>query len=103
MGTISILPTVNRYFFIASSDIKLTIPVVIPATQFTNDLGNLITEFIGLGQNSYNNLYINGILQEGSLYVISANALTINPKGNTIFLGSPIVVEIVQFTVQVVL
>nr|WP_267893114.1 DUF4183 domain-containing protein [Brevibacillus laterosporus] len=71
------------------------------ATQFTNDLGNLSTGFIGLGQNSYNNLYINGILQEGSLYVVNPNALIINPKGSTIFLGSPIIVEIVHFTVQV--
>ncbi|CCF14698.1 hypothetical protein BLGI_2627 [Brevibacillus laterosporus GI-9] len=40
-------------------------------------------------------------MQEGSLYVVNPNALIIYSKGGTIFLGSPIIVEIVHFTVQV--
>ncbi|WP_152968245.1 DUF4183 domain-containing protein, partial [Aneurinibacillus migulanus] len=76
-------------------------PQVILATEFTGDSGGPISEFTNLGQNSYSNLYINGILQEGSIYSVNPNALTINLNGSTIFAGEPIILEIVQFSAQV--
>ncbi|WP_412674832.1 DUF4183 domain-containing protein [Aneurinibacillus thermoaerophilus] len=98
-GSVAIIPTVQRYFYITNSDIQA--PEVISATQFTNDNGGPISEFTNLGQNSYSNLYINGILQEGSLYSVSTSALTINPDGSTIFSGTSIILEIVQFSAQI--
>jgi hypothetical protein len=50
-----IIPTVRRYFYVANSDIQAT--EVIPATQFTNDDGEVISEFTGLNQNSFTTLY----------------------------------------------
>ncbi|KQO17779.1 DUF4183 domain-containing protein [Paenibacillus sp. Leaf72] len=98
---IIILPSAQRYFYIVTSDIQSS--VTIPAKEFTNDEGTLITAFTGIGQNSYSNLYINGILQEGSIYSLNESALNINLNNQTIFLGTPIILEIIQFFAQVTL
>ncbi|SDO16404.1 protein of unknown function [Paenibacillus sp. yr247] len=95
-----IIPTDQRYFYITTSDIQT--PVAIPANQFTNDNGTLTTTFANLGQNSYSNLYINGILQEGSLYTLNVGTLTINLNSSTIYTGTPIILEIVAFSAQII-
>lgn len=94
---VTIIPTVNRYYFIASSDLTLSTSVTIPANLFTGDAGNLITTFSGIGPNSYNNLFINGILQVGNVYSVNPTTLTLNPDGNTIYTGTPITLETIQF------
>jgi hypothetical protein len=96
---IIILPSAQRYFYIVTSDAQS--PLTIPASEFTNDDGVFITEFTDYGQNSYSNLYINGILQEGSLYSLSNSDLTINFNGQIIYSGTPIILEIIQFVSQV--
>jgi hypothetical protein len=101
LPNVTIIPSVNRYFYIPSSDLDLSAPVAIPANLFTDDAGNLIAAFPSLGTNSYNNLYINGILQEGNAYSVNQIALTFNPQGNIIYAGSPIILEIMQFTALV--
>ncbi|ERI10661.1 DUF4183 domain-containing protein [Aneurinibacillus aneurinilyticus] len=93
------MPAVQRYFYIVGTDIEA--PEVIPATQFTGDSRGPVSEFTNLGQSSYSNLYVNGILQESGIYSVSSNALTINPNGGIIFAGEPIILEIVQFSAQV--
>ncbi len=94
---VTIIPTVNRYYFIASSDLTLSTSVTIPANLFTGDAGNLITTFSGIGLNSYNNQFINGILQVGNVYSVNPTTLTLNPDGNTIYTGTPITLETIQF------
>ncbi|MEZ2661219.1 DUF4183 domain-containing protein [Aneurinibacillus aneurinilyticus] len=74
-----------------------------PATEFTDDSGVPASEFTNFGQSSYSNLYINGILQEGSVYSVNPIALAINPNGSTIFAGEPIILEIVKLSAQVLL
>jgi hypothetical protein len=98
-GSVMITPTVQRYFYVTNLDIQAA--EEIPADQFRNDDGESTTEFPSLGQNSYSNLYVNGLLQEGSLYSVSTSALTINPSGSIIFSGTPITLEIVQFFAQI--
>jgi hypothetical protein len=98
VSAITIIPSVNRYYYIASSD--FSDPVALPANEFTNDEGIFTTAFTGTGQNSYSNLYLNGILQEGSLYNLNEDALTINPNNQTIFSGTPIILETIQFFAQ---
>ncbi|MFC5649552.1 DUF4183 domain-containing protein [Paenibacillus solisilvae] len=92
---IVILPIAQRYFYLATSDIQSL--VTIPAQEFMNDEGTLITAFTTNGPNSYSNLYINGILQEGSLYDLNESALTIHVNNQTIFSGTPIILESIQF------
>jgi hypothetical protein len=96
---IIILPSVQRYFYIVTSDAQS--PLTIPASEFTNDDGVFITAFTDNGQNSYSNLYINGILQEGSLYSFNKSELTINFNNQIIYSGTPIILEIIQFVAQV--
>jgi hypothetical protein len=97
LPNITIIPMVNRYYYITSSDLVVSGPVAISANLFTDDAGNLITDFSGLGPNSYNNLFINGILQEGNAYSVSPNTLTLNLQGNTVYSGTPITLETIQF------
>jgi hypothetical protein len=94
---VTIIPSVNRYFYIPSSDLVLSAPVAIPANLFTDDTGNSITVFPSISTNSYNNLFINGILQEGNAYNVNPIALNFNPQDNIIYAGSPIILEILQF------
>lgn len=97
---IIIKPNSQKYFYFAAANIES--PIVIPASQFMEDGGSSTTEFTGIGLNSYLNVYINGLMQESSLYRLSADALTLNIEGDIIFAGTPIIVEIVQFFAQIV-
>jgi hypothetical protein len=54
-----------------------------------------------MNQNSYSNLYVNGILQAGSFYSVSTSALTIHPEDEIIVAGIPIILEVVQFFAQI--
>ncbi|KKX55693.1 DUF4183 domain-containing protein [Brevibacillus borstelensis] len=97
-GTITILPEVYRYFYIAPEDIQLTRTVTIAATHFTDNQRNLATSFRELSPSSYISLFVNGILQESSLSEISENELTLLGTGDTIYSGTPIILEIVKFS-----
>lgn len=77
--------------------------VIIPVNEFTNDEGSFITKFTDYGQNSYSNLYINGILQESSIYSLNESALTINLNNQTLYSGTPVILEIVRFSAQIIL
>lgn len=96
-----ITPTARRYFYSAAANIDL--PIVIPANQFIDDNGVMTIVFSGIGPSSYANVYINGILQQDSLYTVSANALTLSlEQGDIIFQGTPIILETVQFSAQII-
>nr|WP_243182993.1 DNRLRE domain-containing protein [Anaerosolibacter carboniphilus] len=96
---ITIVPFINRYYYIVESDLISPDPINIPANLFKDDSGDFTNLFLGLGPNSYNNLFINGILQIGKTYSISPNTLTLNTEGTTIYRGTPITLEIIQFSV----
>lgn len=96
---VAVVPVVERYFYFTPSDIQA--PVIIPANQFTNDQGLVVAEFLNPGTNSYTSLFINGLLQEGSIYSVTTGALSINPGGDTIIKDTPIILEIVQIFAQV--
>ncbi|MNC15037.1 Collagen triple helix repeat protein [compost metagenome] len=98
---ITIIPTVNSFFYIPLSDLVLTEPVSISANLFSDDEGNLINSFPNTGVNSCSSLFINGILQEVSIYSNNPSALNFSPQGNTIYAGSPIILNIMQFNALV--
>ncbi|WP_212734442.1 DUF4183 domain-containing protein [Paenibacillus terrae] len=95
---ITVVPEVQRYFYIADSD--LTGTVEIPISQFTNDDGQLASQLPELGANSYTNLYINGVLQESRLYQISSTTLTVELEESLVIAGTPFIFEVFQFTLQ---
>jgi hypothetical protein len=94
----SIIPTVNRYFYIPASNINLTTGATIPSKLFYKDNGNPTTEFIIFSPNGYVNLYINGVMQNGGLYSLNANSLIINPTAGTIRAGTSIIIESLGFS-----
>lgn len=99
---IEIIPTANRYFYFPDTDLDLSASVVIPATEFTNDDGDSITEFAGVGLTSFNNLYINGIVQPGNSYSVSAERLFFSSQNGEIFAGTPITIEIIIITANII-
>lgn len=93
----TIIPTINRYFYIVTEDIDLTNGVTLPANLFTDDNGNPVTEFTLFNPNGYVNLYINAVMQEGGAYKVTPDSLTLNPFNATIFAGTPIIIESLGF------
>ncbi|MGE7924186.1 DUF4183 domain-containing protein [Viridibacillus arvi] len=93
----TIIPTINRYFYIVTEDIDLTNGKTIPANLVTDDNGNPVTEFQLFNPNGYVNLYINAVMQEGGAYKVTPESLIINPFIDTIFAGTPIIIESLGF------
>ncbi|MGE8034612.1 MULTISPECIES: DUF4183 domain-containing protein [unclassified Lysinibacillus] len=89
----TIIPTINRYFYIVTEDIDLTNGTTLPANLFTDDNGDPVTEFKLFNPNGYVNLYINAVMQEGGAYKVIPNSLILNPFNATIFAGTPIIIE----------
>lgn len=102
LSSISVRPIVKRYFFVAPYDMNLTDENVIFSNQFVDDSGEPINEFSDFGQEGYFNLYVNGVLQEGNMYHVNSNALTLVATGQNISKGTPVIVESVGFTSELV-
>ena len=94
----SIVPTVNRYFYIPVSAIDLKTGATIPSNRFYNDDGSPTTEFMIFSPNGYVNLYINGVMQGGGLYMVNANSIIINPTAGLIRAGTSIIIESLGFS-----
>lgn len=84
------------YFFEEDTNI----PVMIGADQFTVN-GTPAEAFEALGPNAYSILYLNGVPQEQDSYVLTSSSLTIDPDGSTILAGTPAMVQIVSFNVEI--
>lgn len=97
-----VVPEAARFFYVPGSDIVLTSSVTIPSAQFTDDNGAAASEFPKMGLANYSNLFINGMIQESSLYNISSTGLTISATRDTIYAGTPIALEIVQFSTRII-
>lgn len=97
---ISIIPTVNRYFYVFDTDTDLANGATIPSTLFFDDHGYLITEFTLFSPNGYVNLYINGMIQESGILTITTNFLTFIPQQATIYSGTPIAIESLGFSAK---
>lgn len=99
ISDIEIIPTSERYFYTAPDDIESS--VTIRADQFSADGVHEAFQRFYVGPNSYANLYINGMIQESTLYSLTPALLTIHlSEGESILSGTPIIVEIVQFSVR---
>ncbi|WP_411551703.1 DUF4183 domain-containing protein [Paenibacillus lautus] len=99
---INVLPTTLRYFYVLMSEVNLDDPFVISAGQFTDDDGNQAFQSIMVGPNSSSTVYINGMIQEGRIYTITPEALTLYSPGDVLLAGTPILLEVLYLTVQVV-
>ncbi len=95
---IQIIPTSDRYFYFPDTDLDLSNSVTVAAGEFVNDEGGSISQFAGIGMTSYYNLYINGIVQPGNSYVLTADSLFIPSQSGVLFAETPVIIEIVQLT-----
>ncbi|MGN4125598.1 DUF4183 domain-containing protein [Lysinibacillus sphaericus] len=86
----------TRFFNILATTLTVADGTTIPATAFLNDSGVAATTF-PIVTNGYYNLYVNGVLQEGDSYTISASELTFNTVTGLISAGTPLVIEAVEF------
>ena len=93
----SITPIINRYFYIVPTNMNLTNGTTLLANLFSDDNGNPITTFKIFNPNGYINLYINAVMQEGGVYTVNENALTIHPFNTTISANTPIIIESLGF------
>ena len=101
VNEIAIIPQSQRYFYFPASN--LVSPIVIQASQFSNDDGQTIDQFIGIGVNSYSHLFINGMLQESKLYELTESSLTLYiDNDEIIYKDTPIIVETNLFIAQIV-
>ena len=93
-------PDVDKYFYQLAETERTGDTVTIPATLFTDAdgnimTGNLTTAVVG---NGYYLLFINGVLQQSSLYTVAADGsdLVITDAA-TILVGTPITLVVNNF------
>lgn len=96
---VNVTGTSTRFFNVLATTLTVADGTTIPATAFLDDSGTAATAF-PVVVNGYYNFYINGVLQEGDSYTISATQLTFNGVTGTITAGTPLVVEAVELVTQ---
>ncbi|MFM9534507.1 DUF4183 domain-containing protein [Lysinibacillus sp. IITD104] len=96
----TVIPTIQRYFYIVTADLDLSNGATLPADLFWNDEANSVTEFAVFSPNGYVNLYINAVMQEGGIYTVTPASLTIVPYNATLYRGTPIIIESLGFTTK---
>ncbi|MFZ3587681.1 DUF4183 domain-containing protein [Bacillus sp. DJP31] len=97
-------PTVSRFFYEAFETIPETTFIKIDCSQFFDDTGTAVEYFPTLNlNNSYFNVYINGVLQMDDNFSYTAgeegvgNLLISIPEGSEIANGTPIILEVINF------
>ncbi|GIO93700.1 MULTISPECIES: DUF4183 domain-containing protein [Paenibacillus] len=97
-----VTPDVMRYFYTTDALVALDPPLIIPANQFTDDNGNAVSEIMEISQSGYANLYINGMMQEGRIFSVTPEALTLYSPGDVLLEGTPVILQVFQFNAEVV-
>ncbi|WP_155592918.1 DUF4183 domain-containing protein [Lysinibacillus cavernae] len=92
---VNVTGTSTRFFNVLAAPLIITDGTTVASTTFLNDSGTAATTF-PVVVNGYYNLYINGVLQEGDAYTVSATAVTFNTVTATLSAGTPIVLEAVE-------
>ncbi|OPJ56233.1 DUF4183 domain-containing protein [Alkalithermobacter paradoxus] len=93
-------PEVVKYFYTLSESEIQGSTITIPATEFVDDDGNPVTEnLLTVNENNgYYLLFINGVLQQSSLYTVSTDGSNVViTEGDTVPIGAPIVLVVNNF------
>lgn len=98
---IEINPEVDKYFYLLSEDDRTDDVLTIPATGFIDDAGDVMTGNLTTvnTNNGYYLLFINGVLQQSSLYTVAADGsqVVVNDAA-TIPIDAPITLIVTNFT-----
>jgi hypothetical protein len=105
---ISTLPTVTRLFHVVPETISEMSTHKIDTAQFFDDSGEAVQELPALNlNNSYFNVYINGLLQMDDNFAYTAgeegigSLLVSIPEESEITKGSPVIVEVINFNPEI--
>ena len=82
----------TRFFNVLAAPLVVVDGNTVAATTFLDDSGTAATAF-PVVTNGYYNFYLNGVLQEGDSYTITATELTFNDVAGTISAGTPLVIR----------
>ena len=93
-------PEIAKYFYLLEEIDRTDDVLTIPATKFIDDAGNIMTGNLttATADNGYYLLFINGVLQQSSLYTVSGDGsqVTVN-DAETIPVGAPITLIVTNF------
>jgi hypothetical protein len=92
---VNVTGTSDRFFDVLAAPLVVADGTTILATAFLTDAGVAAAAF-PVVTNGYYNFYINGVLQEGGSYTITATELTFNTVTGTLSAGTPLIVEAVE-------
>ncbi len=93
-------PEVEKYFYNLSEAQRTGDTVTIPSTQFTNDAGNTMTGNLTTAStdNGYYYLFVNGAVQQSSLFTVSAGGSQVTiTQASTIPVSAPITLAVNNF------
>ncbi|MDW0118539.1 DUF4183 domain-containing protein [Sporosarcina thermotolerans] len=90
----------TRFFNVLAATLPVVDGTTVLASAFLDDSGNAATAF-PVVTNGYYNLYLNGVLQEGDSYTITATELTFNGVTGSIPARTPLIVEAVELVTVV--
>ncbi|MDQ0350766.1 hypothetical protein J2R98_000569 [Alkalibacillus filiformis] len=104
--TVNSEPNSTKFFYTTDAETAPNSTLSIDAADFFDDTGTTVTELPELEQNnSYYNVYINGVLQMDDISIYTpgetqTGSLDINvpDEGEPILEGVPVVLEVVNFT-----
>lgn len=97
---VNVTGTSTRFFNVLAAPLAITDGTTVAATTFLDDSGTAATAFPVVA-NGYYNLYINGVLQEGDAYTVSATEITFNTVTASLSAGTPIVLEAVELVTTI--
>ncbi len=93
-------PDIENYFYLLEEVDRTDDVLTIPATKFIDDAGDVMTGNLTIvaTDNGYYLLFINGVLQQSSLYTVSGDgSQVIVNDAATIPVGAPITLIVTNF------
>ena len=98
--TTDVNPEIEKYFYELNEDERTGSTITIPSTLFTDDEGNSVVGNLTTADadNGYYLLFINGVLQQSSLYTVAADGSEVEiTDAATVAVGSPITLIVNNF------
>ncbi|WP_028306345.1 DUF4183 domain-containing protein [Desulfitibacter alkalitolerans] len=93
-------PEVEKYFYKLRAAERTSATITIPAVRFTDDAGNTMTGNLTTvsTDNGYYLLFVNGVLQQSSLFTVSAGgSQVVITQGSTVPVSAPITLAVNNF------
>ncbi|WP_068504714.1 DUF4183 domain-containing protein [Paenibacillus kribbensis] len=94
--TTTISPTSTRFFATITAGMIGATETTIPAASFVDDANAPVVNLPTLAATDTSNYYVNGLVQQSSLFTLSTASLVID--STDISVGVPVVIEISNFS-----